>query len=549
MKIFLPTGLLRAALTAFSTEKDSSSIELTEYLEIRLLAARSMDEVDVETAYFSHDHITAMHNMARNANLRSAQMRLNNLLSLQKDPVNTKIKELRLLPEGLSEFLLKDAINLWLYHQQLDGTLLPYLVTGIKYIPRDRYNDAYVTIDLAANSVLSSSNSRGGGRNHQTHGFAINATDISKLTIPEILAKKGYFHETPEFQAEYERDLARFHEFRPLIGKQFLGNGPAIQDRHKIDLSGAKLVNDEGTVTRSADEEYINLFWEKKGCEDGRFDKLPYHCTLVMFDLALHQHVTVHVANLEKYQYNPKIGEKLILPQEHRDLIDILAEDMDVIREDVVSGKSGGTTILCRGEPGLGKTLTAEVYSEVIEKPLYRVHSGQLGTKPGEVEENLEIVMKRGQEWDAIILLDEADVFIRKRGDDIQHNAVVAAFLRKLEYFNGLLFMTTNRSDDIDDAIISRCIAVVNYKHPAHDDAVRIWKVMSEQYGAHIDDLLVEELANYFSRASGRDIKELLKLTVKFSAKRNRPYSLDLFRQCAMFRGVDMTRASEGLAA
>ena len=38
-------------------------------------------------------------------------------------------------------------------------------------------------------------------------------------------------------------------------------------------------------------------------------------------------------------------------------------------------------------------------------------------------------------------------------------NAVVGVFLRVLEYFNGLLFLTTNRIDDIDEAIVSRCIA------------------------------------------------------------------------------------------
>src|SRR3546814_2642760 len=53
--------------------------------------------------------------------------------------------------------------------------------------------------------------------------------------------------------------------------------------------------------------------------------------------------------------------------------------------------------------------------------------------------------------------LDEADVYIRCRDNDLEHNAIVAEFLRTLEYFNGLLFMTTNRINDVDDAILSRC--------------------------------------------------------------------------------------------
>jgi len=64
------------------------------------------------------------------------------------------------------------------------------------------------------------------------------------------------------------------------------------------------------------------------------------------------------------------------------------------------------------------------------------------------------------------MLIDEADVYIRKRSDDIAANAVVGIFLRVLEYFDGLLFLTTNRIDDIDEAIISRCIALIRYLAP-----------------------------------------------------------------------------------
>ena len=49
-----------------------------------------------------------------------------------------------------------------------------------------------------------------------------------------------------------------------------------------------------------------------------------------------------------------------------------------------------------------------------------------------------------------------------------------------LEYFNGLLFLTTNRVDDIDEAIVSRCIALIRFHPPQHDDRRRIWAVMSE---------------------------------------------------------------------
>ena len=206
--------------------------------------------------------------------------------------------------------------------------------------------------------------------------------------------------------------------------------------------------------------------------------------------------------------------------------------------EDIVEGKSGGTTILCKGAPGLGKTLTAEVYSEVVGKPLYRVHSGQLGITAASVEQNLSEILRRAARWDAILLLDEADVYIRCRDNDLQHNAIVAEFLRTLEYFKGLLFMTTNRVGDVDDAILSRCIATIKYEVPPKEDAMRLWKSLATQFHADLSDELVDSLSNIYAKCSGRDIKELLKLTSKYCKSKQIPFSEDAFRQCAVFRGI-----------
>jgi hypothetical protein len=356
------------------------------------------------------------------------------------------------------------------------------------------------------------------------------------------LAEDGYYHETVELKTVYEAELMEFSSYRTQFGYQFSGFGKGIVGKgyqtKTIDIAaGTKYVNDEECINRLIVEHVDSAFWEKQdGCPV--FNKQPYHCRMYMFNLGLHEHQWVHVSALKPYKYRPDLREKLILPELHRDLIDILTTDMDIIMEDIVDGKSGGTTILCKGAPGLGKTLTAEVYSEVVKKPLYRVHSGQLGTDAGSVEKALATILGRAARWGAVLLLDEADVFVRKRDNDIEHNAVVAAFLRTLEYFNGLLFMTTNRSDDIDDAILSRCIAIIKYEHPSPNDARRIWNVLSTQFDISLSTELIEELVVQFKNASGRDIKELLKLTSKFCRRKAIAIDAEAFRQCAMFRGI-----------
>lgn len=56
-----------------------------------------------------------------------------------------------------------------------------------------------------------------------------------------------------------------------------------------------------------------------------------------------------------------------------------------------------------------------------------------------------------------MILLDEADVYMAKRGPaDIARNEAIRVFLRELEYFQGIIFLTTNLGDTIDPAFLSR---------------------------------------------------------------------------------------------
>ncbi len=212
--------------------------------------------------------------------------------------------------------------------------------------------------------------------------------------------------------------------------------------------------------------------------------------------------------------------------------------------DDIVRGKSGGATVLCAGPPGVGKTLTAEVYSEIIQRPLYRVHSGQLGLNVSTMETTLKDILTRAQRWGAVMLIDEADVYIKRRDDNIAMNAVVGVFLRVLEYFNGLLFLTTNRVDDIDEAIVSRCIALIKYNPPDDEARRRIWSVMGEQFELSLDAALVDTLVTTFPDATGRDIKGLAKLVAKYCRQKKTPANLEAFKRCAIFRGLEPAHAA-----
>lgn len=114
--------------------------------------------------------------------------------------------------------------------------------------------------------------------------------------------------------------------------------------------------------------------------------------------------------------------------------------------DDVIQGKGKGLVAVLHGPPGTGKTLTAEGISELLKCPLYMVSAGDLGTDSRYLEAELQKILDICHAWGAILLLDEADVFLEKRNmQDIHRNALVSIFLRQLEYFQGILFLTTNR--------------------------------------------------------------------------------------------------------
>lgn len=118
-------------------------------------------------------------------------------------------------------------------------------------------------------------------------------------------------------------------------------------------------------------------------------------------------------------------------------------------------------------------------------------------------------------------------------------NAVTAEFLRSLEYFSGLIFMTTNRSYDIDDAVLSRCAAVISFSTPTPQNAGRIWRMQAANFGEKLAEGLVEKLVATYTTASGRDIKHLMRQSIRYAQKRTGGViDEEVVRKVAMFRGL-----------
>ncbi|KAK7539258.1 uncharacterized protein J3D65DRAFT_618031 [Phyllosticta citribraziliensis] len=149
---------------------------------------------------------------------------------------------------------------------------------------------------------------------------------------------------------------------------------------------------------------------------------------------------------------------------------------------DLVKGKGKGLVILLHGAPGVGKTLTAETIAAYTRRPLYPITCGDIGETAIEVERKLEHHFKLAHLWGCVLLLDEADVFLAQReNSDVKRNALVSVFLRTLEYYSGILFLTTNRLGAIDEAFHSRIKIAMFYPRLDESSTVQIWKTCLER--------------------------------------------------------------------
>lgn len=163
---------------------------------------------------------------------------------------------------------------------------------------------------------------------------------------------------------------------------------------------------------------------------------------------------------------------------------------------DFVRNKGEGRIFLLHGSPGVGKTCTAECVAELTRRPLLSITSGDLLP---DVERNLTYFMTLGERYGAVVLLDEADVYLEERRTrDLKRNALVSVFLRALEYYKGVLFLTTNRVESFDPAFTSRIHVALHYKRLSNEDRARIW-------ATNFDRLERDSASQVFVSSSARE--------------------------------------------
>ncbi|KAI9665888.1 MAG: hypothetical protein M1821_003823 [Bathelium mastoideum] len=228
--------------------------------------------------------------------------------------------------------------------------------------------------------------------------------------------------------------------------------------------------------------------------------------------------------------------------------------------QDFAPEKGKGLVIMLHGEPGVGKTLTAESVAQLTGKPLLSVGVADIGIEDQKVEMNLQKVFALAGIWEAVLLFNEADVFLEARGEgdnDLRRNAMVSVLLRVLEYYEGILILTTNRLRSLDIAVQSRIHIAVRFDKLSPPQKVRIFrsfldqlagKDLVEEYDSIIDwvedegkrmDFNGRQIRNIISTALGialADHRGLRRRDLTSVARKTEDFKRELANEEAVYR-------------
>lgn len=541
---------------------------------------RTDEEVTVnleegDTAEFARTLVEALESEAtpeHASEKRKALRVLNGFIIAFKSGGQGRALSIRGIAEGVRAYLASNE-NKWLVSTRAQDSSVMYLPMGVSVVTHEGYSRRASVHSVELNLVF---NTHSGFRKTSvTLASGVDSALFSSRTIADWVSLSNLRLATKEDMEIYTKHHTRFTNFLTEPNLQvWVRNSAVTVDRSAwwfsnadtdltlrgkpskavLDLSRAGEFADDssGEDAHGAKSRLVPKIrksrWLRTESEEGVEDlEVPTHPLLPVFSLSLHSYYWVNVANMSPYKYDESIQGKLILPPNQIKLLDALIKDLELFldtdaesssRSRVMTDKAQSRVILLKGPPGVGKTLTSEVYAERIQRPLYEVACGQLGSDPEELEKALSEILNRSIVMDMPLVLNEADVFIKSRGDDLTQNAIISVFLRALEYHTGLVFLTTNRPNDIDDALLSRCIAVINCQAPGEVERKRLWQVLSKEFDTPMPENVAARAAKLFPTAVGRDIQNLLILTRRVCSAHGAKISLTSLKENAMFRNV-----------
>ncbi|KAH8691858.1 P-loop containing nucleoside triphosphate hydrolase protein [Talaromyces proteolyticus] len=204
------------------------------------------------------------------------------------------------------------------------------------------------------------------------------------------------------------------------------------------------------------------------------------------------------VEYIEDIKFSDSAFDMLTIPEDKKKVIKSLTESRvsatnEAGFDDIIVGKGQGIIICLHGPPGTGKTLTAEAMAERLQRPLYSVSAGDLSTNAEELDVQLTRAFRIASDWKAL-----------------ERNRLVATFLRTMEYYNGIFFLTTNMLENFDEAILDRIQLNLRYDNLNPSARRKVFEHFLEEVKACVAETDIEIFAEI--ALNGRQIKNIVKI-------------------------------------
>lgn len=167
------------------------------------------------------------------------------------------------------------------------------------------------------------------------------------------------------------------------------------------------------------------------------------------------------------------------------DAVGAVLEQLVVLAElssELAGTERRGVKALFAGPSGTGKTLAARALASHLDLPLYRVDLASVVSKwVGETEKNLSQALEAAELAGAVLLFDEGDALLAKRGEisrgtDRYANLEVSYLLQALEAHDGVVIVTTNQKQNIDTAFQRRFDLIVEFASPSVEARALLWR-------------------------------------------------------------------------
>jgi AAA+ superfamily predicted ATPase len=99
----------------------------------------------------------------------------------------------------------------------------------------------------------------------------------------------------------------------------------------------------------------------------------------------------------------------------------------------------------------------------------------------------------------------------KRSTNDVHRNAMVSVFLRLLERHQGVMFLTTNRMEHMDEAFRSRISAIIEYKALDESKRNKVWKNLLNAASIKLSDDVINKLCDV--EMNGRQIKNVIRMS------------------------------------